>query len=161
MSCVDCPYIKDEYKNDKINGYLGMIDEDIIKSCYCEKIDDVIVSSCEEDAIDNCDIKNKNITNKKGIGKKRERDKKYKEHLKRINEINDGFIPPVIKKDYIYNRQTGQYMEVNKPYYKRIYRKKTSSYYKKQSNKAIRKYRGMISKNGGYKRIYDFWCELW
>ena len=53
------------------------------------------------------------------------------------------------------------YVENPKPYYQRIYRGKRSKYLKRQSNKAIRKYKGGLHR--GYQnihKIYDYWYEL-
>lgn len=48
-----------------------------------------------------------------------------------------------------------------KEWYAHYYRGKRSKYLKKLSNKKIRKYKGEINGKGGYKRLFDYWWELY
>jgi hypothetical protein len=97
----------------------------------------------------------------KNRGRKRERDLKYKNHLKKMEKYTQNwFYSPIYYVDEYYVGR-GRWVENPKPYYKRIYRGKRSRYYKKQSNKKIRKYRNEIHKGSSYKKVYDFWWNLW
>ena len=44
---------------------------------------------------------------------------------------------------------------------KRYYRGKRSRYLKQQSNKKVRHYKGSIKNGGHYRRIFDYWWELY
>lgn len=43
----------------------------------------------------------------------------------------------------------------------RIYRGKRSRYLKKKSNKQVRKYKDKIASGAGYRKVFDFWWELY
>ena len=94
---------------------------------------------------------------------KRERDRKYKKHLKFLAEIVPGYPSPAIYTDEIWIKGQG-YVENPKPYYKRLYRgrgKGMSYYHKKMSNRKIRRYKGELPKKGNSgHRLYDFWWGL-
>ena len=47
-----------------------------------------------------------------------------------------------------------------KIYYKHYWRGKRSTYLKHVSNKKIRRYQGEIPCRGGYKKVFDYWWEL-
>ena len=180
MNCKECPYIKDEFY--RIENYIDgnnasskifydhlsdyEKNEIISHECYCRKIDNNTgIYHCIDSIEDN--IIKSNKTKKKGErklnkrGKKRIRNKKYKKHLESLNNNLHHYPSPVYYKEETYNKQTGKYGMNEKPYYKRIYRGKCSSYHKKRSNKAIRRYKGEIGGKSGYKKIYDFWWELY
>lgn len=94
---------------------------------------------------------------------KRERNQKYKNHLKYLTENVSGYPSPVIYTDEVWISGQG-YIQNPKPYYKRLYRgggKGMSYYHKKMSNKKIRRYKGELPKKGNLShRLYDFWWEL-
>lgn len=103
-------------------------------------------------------INNCKSSSKRKRRNKRERDQKYKEHLKRLDKISRGYPSPVYYTDEIYVRGFG-YIENPNPYYKRLYRGKRSKYLKKQSHKAIRRYNGELHNGNMCHRLYDFWWE--
>lgn len=95
---------------------------------------------------------------------KRERDQKYKNHLKFLAENVPGYPSPVMYKGSIWVKGHG-YVDNPKPYYKRLYRGRGkhsgSNYHKKMSNRKIRRYRRELHKKGNLgHRLYDFWWEL-
>ena len=96
---------------------------------------------------------------------KREREQKYKTHLKFLAENISGYPSPVIYTEKIWVKGQG-YVENPKPYYKRLYRGKgkhsNANYHKKMSNRKIRRYKGELPKKGNLShRLYDFWWELY
>ena len=54
----------------------------------------------------------------------------------------------------------GRY-ELQKPYYQRIYRGQRSKWIKKQCNRSVRRYKGKIQNGGSYKKIDEFWWEMY
>ena len=147
MGCIECPYY---------NYGLG--------GQYCDKVGGYN-SECGfcEDAYPEMS-RQKNHSNQKKRNK-RERDQKYKNHLKFLFENNLGYPSPVIYTDKIWIRGQG-YAENLKPYYKRCYRGRgkhsISNYHKKMSNRKIRRYKGGLSnKSNLAHRLYDFWWELY
>lgn len=99
----------------------------------------------------------------KPLGKmeiKRVRRKKYMRHLKSLYSNSNGYSVPVIYKDEIYIRGKG-YIKNQKPYYKRQYRSQSSRYYKKLANRKVRRFNGELSRGGYYKRIYDFYWNMY
>lgn len=114
------------------------------------------------------DVYDSNIPVQKNYSKqkrrnKRERDQKYKNHLKYLAENVSGYPSPAIYTDEVWISGHG-YVQNLKPYYKRLYRgrgKGMSYYHKKMSNKKIRRYKGELPKKGNLShRLYDFWWEL-
>lgn len=92
---------------------------------------------------------------------KRERNQKYKNHLKFLAENIKGHPSPAIYTDEVWIRGQG-YVENPKPYYKRYYRGQCSKYIKRMSNKTTRRYKGDIPKKGNWcHKLYDFWYELY
>lgn len=77
---------------------------------------------------------------------------KENKQYKRIYKINHKRYTP----SGVYKKERD-----GKEYYKRYYRGKRSKYLKRLSNKAVRKYKGVISGKGGYKRLFDYWWELY
>ena len=95
---------------------------------------------------------------KRGI--KRERDLKYKRHLESLAKQKKGYYTPVAYLDKVWVDGYGL-VENPKPYYKRYYRGKCSKYFKRYSNKKIRRYKGEIGNGFQCHRLFDFWWELW
>lgn len=92
---------------------------------------------------------------------KRERDQKYKNHLKFLTEYPSGYPSPAVCMDEIFIRGRG-YVKNLKPYYKRYYRGQRSKYLKRVSNKTVRRYKGDIPKKGNWcHKLYDFWWEMY
>ena len=177
MRCRECPYGQEDF-NRRIYNYQKIINEQGIpnniyhnlqpedatdefeKFVWCEKTGGKVywAGYCtdfyEEDNVIN--YKNRSKQNRRN---KRERDKKYKNHLKYLYEVNSNkYRSPVWYIDEIF---VGQYswIKTPKPYYKRLYRGKRSKYLKRQSNKAIRRYKKGLSDGWNCHRLYDFWWE--
>lgn len=148
MECIKCPY----YDYGLGGQYCNKVGGKIILYGYCEDAYSEI-------------IKYKN-TSKKKRRNKRERDQKYKKHLKFLAENIQHYPSPVIYINEIYAKGEW-YVEAPKPYYKRLYNRKggihrSSTYYKKMSNKKIRRFKGDLPKKGnlGHK-LYDYKREIY
>lgn len=151
MECATCPYGREEFVRrtrydtsntdifcDKTGGKISIWG-------YCEDI--------------NCGSLKHDNHSKKKKRNKRERDIKYKSHLKYLFEISN-YPEPVHYIDEIKVKRH-HYIKNPKPYYKRVYRNKYSPYLKKVSNRKIRRYKGELS-NGYYcHRLFDFWWEMY
>ena len=150
MSCRDCPYNKKEdeaevnYRCDKIGGITEWYGQ-------CEESADIIPS--------------RNVS-KRRKRNKRERDLKYKRHLKLLARNFKKYGSPVIYNDEIYVWRKGYYIKYPKPYYKRYYRgsnhRATSRYklYKKISNRKVRRYRRELHNGSQYKKVFDYWWSV-
>lgn len=95
---------------------------------------------------------------------KRERDQKYKNHLKFLDENVHYYPEPVIYTEEIYAKGEG-WVKNPKPYYKRCYRGNHKgnrySLYKKYANKCVRRYKGDIHNTGNqYRKIFDYWWTV-
>lgn len=145
FNCYDCSYHKESLDIccDKIGGNCEWYG-------YCE---DAFV----EDTPPKYDNKSKRT--------KRERDKSYKKKLKYLANITYNWYPSsAIYVDEKYDRESRRYIPIDKPYYKRLYRGNHKGnrykFYKKQANKAVRRYKGIISNGCSYKKIYDYWWSV-
>ena len=142
MKCKDCPYGHEDCEK-----YKTYIDEEDIESCiWCDKVGGKVYSFgyCS-DWYEYDEENHKNHSKRKRMNK-RERYVKHKNHLKYLERVACKYPPAV------------GYIENPKPYYKRWYRGKSSSYLKRQSNKAIRRYKGEL--HNGYQhihKVFDFW----
>lgn len=143
MNCNNCPYC--DTQTDDV---------------YCEKVGGKIslYGTCNE-----CEYGNKTILkrcNNKSKHNKRERYLKHQSHLKHLHETVGGYYPaPVMYTNGIWRK--GYYIKNTKPYYKRLYRSRYSSFAKRQSNKRIRRYKGEL--HNGYHhihKIYDYWWKI-
>ena len=158
MRCQDCPYGFDDFQRlIKIESN----PDDIERFTWCDKVGGKIYQFgyCgEHNTMIPKDVKH-NRSNK-AKSNKYNRDKKYKNKLKRLHEDVWHYPPPVVYMDKVCIKKH-KYFKNPKPYYKRVYRSKRSKYLKRQSNKKIRKYKGEL--HNGYQHIhklYDFWWEL-
>lgn len=143
LDCARCPYY--EY------GFGGQ---------YCDKVGGKTAwyGFCEDIYPD---IPKHVYHSKQKRRNKRERDQKYKNHLKFLAEYLSGYPSPVVYRDKIFIRGQG-YVENPKPYYKRYYREKRAKYIKRMSNKKIRRYKGDVPKKGNWcYKLYDFWWEMY
>ena len=174
MECRNCPYAKDDFERrmawynqtvseqgipNDIYGYLEPQDaqdsfEDFL---WCEKVGGKVYcfGHCEDAYSDA--VKHENSKNIKHRNK-RERDLKYKNHLKYLSENTSGFPSGAYYVDEIWIRGHG-YIKNPKPYYKRLYRGRRSKYLKKQSHRKIRRYKGDLHKGWQCHRLFDFWWE--
>lgn len=155
LRCRDCPYGKEDY--DRLSKFCD--EEDIENYVWCDKVGGKVYcfGHCTDFYEDIDIVKQKNSSKKKRINK-RERDKKYKNHLKQLSKSSSGFPSGAVYFDEIWIKGKG-YVKNPKPYYKRLYRGQRSKYLKKQSHKAIRRYKGELHNGNMCHKIYDFWWE--
>lgn len=174
MECKNCPYGKEDYER-RMSNYEDTIKEEGIPNdiyhylkpedasnefeqfIWCDKVGGKVYcfGHCE-DAYSKEKEEKRVSKAKKTIRRKREI--KYKQHLKRLAEINTGYPAPVYYKDEIWERGKG-IVKNPKPYYKRVYRGQRSKFFKKLSNKRVRRYKEAINNGNNYRKIYDFWWE--
>ena len=120
----------------------------------------MINNKCCDNSYIDCDACTPNITippyrgreTKRSLTRKRNGADKEKRKYERIYRISlISCLPSGVDK----KERDG------KEYYKRYYRGKRSKYLKRLSNKAVRRYKGDISGKGGYKKLFDYWWELY
>lgn len=92
---------------------------------------------------------------------KRERDKKYKNHLKQLYGSSNTYSSPVRRVDKVYDEDQHSYIPLDHPYYTRQYRRHYSKYLKRQSNKKIRRYKGELHNGNMCHKLYDYWWDLY
>lgn len=179
MQCRNCPYGEEDFKRrmywyektvqeqgipNAIYHYLSPEDapDEFEAFLWCDKVGGKVywAGRCN-DAYIHSEISQNHSKQKRR--NKRERDQKYKNHLKFLVENISGHPSPVIYTDEVWSRGQG-YIKNPKPYYKRLYRsrgKGASYYHKKLSNRKIRRYKGELPRKGNLgHRLYDFWWEL-
>ena len=166
MECANCPYGKEEYERrrcfseeysilfNKVDGD----DADTFHDIFCDKTGGKvsIFGYCEDV---NYNTFTPEFHSNKKRSTKRERDIKYKSHLKHLSEISN-YPKPVYYIDEIKIKRC-HYIKNPKPYYKRLYRDKYSPYLKKISNRKIRRYKGEMSNGWNCHRLFDFWWEMY
>lgn len=176
MNCRDCSYGKEDFERrmywyKKITEERGIPNDtyhdlqhedaadEFEQFLWCDKVGGKVYcfGHCE-DAFDILDVKNQRNSSKKKRSNKREREYKYKNHLKRLSETSGGFPSGAVYIDLIWIKGQG-YVKNPKPYYKRLYRGKMSKYLKKQSHRKIRRYKGELHNGWQCHKLYDFWWE--
>lgn len=182
MGCRNCSYIEDEFNNrmewyyddhDDIydhTPYDACIDEEE-RNCWCEKVGGRICWNGQcEDADIALNKSNKSIDYEKynehyrklKRRDKRNRDLKYKNHIKFLAQSIPYYPLPAIPVDK--NRIWNFDDPVGTSYYKRIYRGNRShnryNFYKKYANKIVRRYKGEIHNGCAYKKCFDYWCNV-
>lgn len=189
MNCRDCPYIKDEFEsrmcrynisveNDDgglIDFYHGAsyedVEADMEEHCWCEKTGGKVwwygqCSDAHSPTVMSNKVNKKHnnvnfIKHNSKMSKKRERDWKHRNHAKKLANIYQyGWWPPYYYKHEEWVTGYGWY-ELQKPYYQRIYRGQRSKWIKKQCNRSVRRYKGKIPNGGFYKKIDEFWWEMY
>ena len=149
MRCQDCPYGFDDFQRlIKIESN----PDDIERFTWCDKVGGKIYQFgyCgEHNTMIPKDVKH-NRSNK-AKSNKYNRDKKYKNKLKRLYEDVWHYPPPVVYMDKVCIKKH-KYIKNPKPYYKRVYRSKRSKYLKRQSNKKIRPFQ--VERHNGYQHIH-------
>lgn len=94
--------------------------------------------------------------------KKRVRDKKHKEKQSRIYNALSNWYPtpmwPRYKNDEWW-RDEGERGKIL--YFKTSHHNRYKQWLKKQSNKKIRRTKGVPKRGKGFKKIFDLWWELW
>lgn len=89
---------------------------------------------------------------------KRERYLKHQNHLRYLHKSSSGYPSPVWYKDRTFIRHKG-WIDNPKPYYKRMWRSKSSKYIKRLSHRKIRRYKGYLPKGNSGNKLFDFWWE--
>lgn len=145
--CKSCPYFEQ-----------GLSDMG-----YCDKVGGKIswYGSCTDYPM----TENFKEHNRKKRRNKRERDAKYRAHLKYLVSCDLYYVASYETECYL-GREI--YCSLEKPYYKRRYLsqhgrrhgRSITSYAKRKCNRAVRRYEGEIPKGGSYKKISDFWWEV-
>ena len=179
--CKDCPYGKDDFKR-RMNWYNKIVAErGILNDVYyylkpedaaeefeqflnCDKVGGKVfwAGRCEDAYTEPVISQNRSKQKKRN---KRERDQKYKNHLKFLAENIQYYPSPAIYVDEIWVKGQG-YIKNPKPYYKRLYHDNHSrgkglyKYYKKYSNRCVRRYKKEIHSGGAYKKIFDYWWTV-
>lgn len=159
-NCKSCPYII-------INNTTE------IEECYCDKLGDVIkyYGSCDEDGVDNVGKKH---TENKRKWNRYERKMRYKRKLEQlVEECHSGYIGGawyvITKEKYNeWNPRENTYYDYAKDNYKfikRTYRANhapgASGYLKKLASRKFRRYKGELADGCAYKKIFDYWWELY
>lgn len=138
MECNNCPYNSDNFER----TYL-----------WCDKIGGKTYGlTCYEN--------NDRYDNKKTISyvkrNKRERYKKHQEKLIKLDRkiSKYRYYPPVY---YVDRYWVDGYGLVNniRPYYRRQYKGKRHTALKKQSNKIVRRYKGILNNGNLYRHLYN------
>lgn len=178
LQCRDCPYGKEDFERimycyNKIIEERGIPNEiyhdlqpeyvadEFEQFLWCDKVGGKVYQfgHCT-DFYKSADTVNNQYHHMRKKKNKRERDRKHKEHLKRLHEISRCYQSTVYYTDKIYIRGYG-YIENPKPYYKRLYRGKRSKYLKKQSHRKIRRYTGELHNGWQCHKLYDFCSEYY
>jgi len=140
VHCIDCPYVINQAKDIfclKLGGLVGLCG-------HCgEGVEDI--------------MKKKNAQRPQKLNKYY-RKKKYKQHLERLADTGRYFPCGAYRVD-----ADGYWVDDPNQtvYIKREYRGRISSTLKKIGNRQVRRYKGYIPNNGGYKKVFDFWWELY
>ena len=158
MNCKHCPYIIDEFDKHKF-FFSNLNDDEIEEMCWCDKVggklymcgqcSDSVQAIQNDKRSGNSDLKRRNNSY--------EKDLRYKRKLKKLYQDTKNSYPPIS----LPVNQNGYYDQHNPVYYKRFYLSKRgrvsiTSYYKHQANKAVRRYKGDISKGCNYKKIFEY-----
>ena len=144
MKCDDCPYLIVEEPNNKY--WCDKIDGEVSESNNCYEEEGLIEMS-------------RNPYRREHSLNSYKRDVKYKERMKKFAKLcKERWYSPV----YPVNSD-GHYVDDmdDMAYIKRVWRGNRSRYLKQQSNKKLRQYKGEIPDGGGYKKVFDFWWELY
>lgn len=155
IECTVCPYGKEDYER-RISWFPDNPDPYDL-NIWCDKVGGKVWfwGYCEDVYCNNSKPK---AYSKKKRKTKRERDFKYKNHLKNLAENSSHYPQSAYYTDEIWIKSQG-WVENPKAYYKRLYRGQRSKHLKKQSNRKIRRYKGELQ-NGWYcHKLFDFWWE--
>jgi len=178
MYCRECPYGKEDFekmmswyeitateKGMPNDIYHDLKPEDAAdefeKFLWCDKVGGKTfrVGRCE-DAYIQSEI-SQNYSKQKRRSK-RERDFKYKAHVKFLAQTYSGYPPIAIPVG-----ENGKYNfddPVGTVYYKRIHRGRRKpnryKYYKKYANGRVRQYKGDIKSGNSYRKIFDYWYTV-
>lgn len=147
---------------DRCNGWNGITEEEWEEWCNVNGFpyratDPIVNENNNEDIMDDYLLVNAPKPTKKQ--KKRDREKRYQNHLKQIQERGKYWISGVWPVD-----KNGDYVRDDSPdfvRFKRGYRGKRSKYIKRHCNKRIRRKDNFPLKGNGYRKASEFWWELW
>lgn len=178
MGCRNCPYGKEDFERrmawynkiveeegipNDIYGYETYEDavEDAEQFLWCDKVGGKVYcfGYCE-DAYS--DIPKHENRSKRKRRNKRERDLNHKNHIKFLAQTYPGYPPPAmpVNKNGFWNFDD----PVGTIYYKKIYRGNHKgnryTYFKKHSNRCVRRYKEELHKGGSYKKVFDYWWTV-
>lgn len=177
MRCSECPYGEYDYTR-RVNMYDAIVAEhgvpnDIYgdmsrdtaikqaeKYCWCDKVGGKVIWAGHCSEMHEPDPVVKPSGSRRRKHDKRERYIRHQRHLKWLAENCSGYPIPVTLEDEIYISWSVR-LKRQKPYYKRWYRGKMSKYYKRQSSKKIRRYKGKLKNGWSCHKLYGFWNELY
>ena len=176
LKCRDCPYGREDFER-RMSWYQKIIAErgipndiygdltpeeapdEFEKFLWCDKVGGKVFWAWKcSDRYQEPLIQPPHSKRKKRS--RRERDQKYRNHLKSLAENGKWCPCPVTYKDRKWIMGQG-YIELRKPYYKRWYRGGSSRYHKKMSNKAIRRYKGEMQNGRWCYKLYDYWWAMY
>lgn len=173
MKCKDCPCTDGSFYK-RLNDF-----DEILKSDPCEELPprDMFIEDLEEDlwcnkvggkiwwagycgdAYEDKPL-TKRISRKIHRFNKHERVEKQKRYLKALYEKTFHSYPSSALPMNKFGRWADESEEV--VYYMRVWRKERSSkYIKRQCNHKVRRYKGEISRGNSYRRLAEFWWEMY
>lgn len=185
VKCYDCPMIKEQFDSRiaRLDDICGFIEWDDVMPehaayCYCEKVGGkpTIYGFCSEaegptkeewdkyrekhdlPPIDDDPINepiNEPIAETKKQ-KKRRRDRKSFNKKKRIYDALKYWYPTPFWPKYKNDDEKEEIL-----YFKTSHHNIYKQSLKKQSNKKIRRTKGLSRKSGIWKKVFDLWWELW
>lgn len=165
MKCRECPMVSTEF--DRLVSLMKdfNVDDELEKCCSCDKVGGDLwrYGQCEDA---NIPVLKPRRTSSKKRRNKRERDTRYKAHLKKLSEDGWGWYPtPAYPVDKYGNVVFDYVKERDRiTYYKRQYRAKrktsVSRFFKNYSNRVVRRYDGIIPSGGSYKKVFDYWWQV-
>lgn len=163
MSCKDCPFGKEDFER-RMDWYTKTIEEEGIPNeiyghetyedaaedaeqfLWCDKVGGKVFcfGYCADAHPDIS--KDKNHSQKKRKNK-RERYLQKQSRLKKLDTPKkmDRYLSVV------------SFHDTPKSHYKRIYRGQSSSYFKNQANRAVRRYKKGLQSGRNFCKVYDFW----
>lgn len=130
---------------------------------WCDKVGGKVFWAYRcSDAYSETLVQTGHIIHKRKRRNKKERDLKHKRHLERLWDAKKNvWFPPVLYVDCVWENH--EMKDRDKPYYKRLtpnHGGKYQRFYKKVSNKKVRRYKGEISKGSNYKKVFDYWWTI-
>lgn len=168
-NCFNCPYGKESFEKRMMIFKKYGVEPDfnaLAREIYCDKVGGQVgwAGSCEDAYMlplpENDNIKKTNSKLAKRQ-KKRNGQRKYKKHLKNLTENISGYPQPAMLVEEKWDKELEEYVKLDTPYYKRLYGTKSRrKFYKKRSNKQVRRYKGEVQNGGFYKKIYDYQWDV-
>lgn len=160
-NCFDCPYGEVTYGEDtysEMTIWCEKVGERCSKYGYCEY------------AFEDIETENRDKTVKPNVdypkySRKKDRRERYQTKLKRIYDIKCGrYLCPVGLIEEKWDKDLEQYVPLHKPYYQRYYKGNHLGnryrFYKKHSNKVVRRYKGDLNNGNYYRKVFDYWWTV-